>query len=259
MLKNRRVLMVSRCLSKEDVYAELEQILSIAGKRKVDLVVFALFTLDHKYMYQRAFRERLRWYSRRHKMMLVMEFTDTETLRDNVVFVFNSGQMRVFYQWFSKSGGDELWKEALLGELDNRVFNDSDLLLICGELSLGLKVDRKLGRIVDKYNFLKWLKQKQIEIILDPFHDTAVRYEVAMKRRLLSVNGRCLISVWNKNPKKHHNSKVPFQVFYDGEDVSSAVEKIIDVKIRDDIQIGFLDLKSLSQRASTYVQSSVRT
>ena len=85
--------------------------------------------------------------------------------------------MKVFFQWFGKSVDHAFLKEALLGESPHRVFNKNELLLICGELNLGLKINKKTDNVEDPYNFLGWLKKNDIKLIMDPFHDTAVRYE----------------------------------------------------------------------------------
>ena len=56
-------------------------------------------------------------------------------------------------------------------------YDHRELLLICGELNLGLKINKKTDNVEDPYNFLGWLKKNDIKLIMDPFHDTAVRYE----------------------------------------------------------------------------------
>ena len=233
----KKIMMISRDLSCPDFYSEMDKILNFAVTEKTDILLFALFSLDLDHMLNESFRTKLKEYTRKYKKFIVLEFTDLEDFQGNTVLCFNSGEMKVFYQWYGRSNDDDFWKEALLGELPNRIFNGDTLLLICGELSLGLKVNKKTKLVEDPYNFMGWLKNNNIKYILNPFHDTAVRYEVNYKKRELSCNGRKLVSVWNRNPKKHHNSVKPFQFFCDGYDKTNSIRWFESFETRPDIKI----------------------
>lgn len=234
---SKKIMMISRDLGCDDFYSELDRILEIGVKEKVDVLLFALFTLDYEHITKESLRLKLVEYTKKYKKFILVEFADLSDFSDCTVVCFNNGQMKVFYQLVGKSNAKPFWKEALISELPNRIFNNDMLVLICGEMNLGLTVNKKTNKVEDPYKILNWLKDQNIKIILDPFHDTAVRYEVAYKKRELSKDERLVVSIWNRNPRKHHNAIRPFQIFYNRFDMSKKAYSFSNETIRKDIKI----------------------
>ena len=71
-----------------------------------------------------------------------------------------------------------------------------------------------------------------------------VRFEMKIKRAILSQNGRYCISVWNRGMKKANEAKIPWTAFYNGEDITYKIEEIANpIAEQPGVRIGVLKLK----------------
>jgi hypothetical protein len=70
-----------------------------------------------------------------------------------------------------------------------------------------------------------------------------VRFEMKIKRAVLSKYGRYCISVWNRGMKMANESKVPWTAFYNGKDITDKIEEMKNpIAEQPGIRIGVLKL-----------------
>jgi hypothetical protein len=63
-----------------------------------------------------------------------------------------------------------------------------------------------------------------VEVILNPIHDFMKRHEMKKKRAALSLDGRWVLSVWNKGKKGE--TYTPWTVFHNGSELTDSVLEV---------------------------------
>jgi hypothetical protein len=118
------------------------------------------------------------------------------------------------------------------------------LVVICGESNI-VQLQRKPEKgFRDHYGAVPQM-HRLAPVILNPIHDYMRRYEMKAKRRHYSEGGRWVLSVWNKGKGKE--ARVPWTVYYDGQELTDLVEEIPSpVQDRPDIAIGVCDLAKMA-------------
>lgn len=206
-----------------DFSGPLPEILRFLDERRCDTVLFSLFSIVPRESFSvlRAIqhRETLR-------ALLYEEFTDVPQ-RDYTRYVVQGWRKggwteHSFVQVFGSLSEKNLdMGNFVRTHLPKRVLGHTCILL-CGE-SNGVRYSRSAGGVVDAYGMRAAIPE-QVRVILNPIHDRMTRFEMALKRKFLSENGRWVVSVWNKG-KQDRNGKVkdgtrpPWQVFHDGKEV----------------------------------------
>jgi hypothetical protein len=100
-------------------------------------------------------------------------------------------------------------------------------VIICGETT-GVPYHPDRGKVGDDF-LLRRSLPKKVKVILNPIHNWMSRFEMPLKRKFLSQDGRWVISVWNKgkqdkNGKRRDAKGDPWTVFHNGREM--AVELI---------------------------------
>jgi len=119
------------------------------------------------------------------------------------------------------------------------------LVLICGESNI-VKYSPTSQRIEDPFGFLDAMP-KEVQILLNPIHDRMTRFEMKLKRRFLSQQGRWVVSVWNKGKvdrkgKVRDGRRPPWTVFHDGEAFEPMRLDAACIETRSPIEMAILDL-----------------
>jgi hypothetical protein len=145
-------------------------------------------------------------------------------------------------QRFAKSTEKDDLKRDFIQELPSRLVSNG-LLVLCGESNI-TSLTRSTGAFRDPFFFVEQLQQLDVNVLLNPIHDYMRRYEMREKRKFYSLNGRSVVSVWNKGKGKE--AVLPWTFFYDGKDRTEQIREIPrPFRERPDIRIGILDLPRL--------------
>jgi hypothetical protein len=185
----------------------LTNVLKMLDQKKCDAVLFSLYSIDTRRPYS--------------------PLSSLKKLNNiNAVFLekFQDGKHREaeFYVIYHRksSGWDkyELWQQFgtltdtttkeiegfVKNEMPNRNLGNCCVLL-CGETN-GVKYSQIDKSVKDSFG-LRSAISEEAKIVLNPIHDRMTRFEMALKRKFLSENGRWVISVWNKG-RRDRNGKV---------------------------------------------------
>lgn len=142
---------------------------------------------------------------------------------------------------FKSTDSDEC-KQSFVQDLRSRRVANG-LLVICGESNI-TSLTRSTGGFRDPFGFTDQLRELDIKVVLNPIHDYMRRYEMREKRKFYSMEGRTVVSVWNKG--KGRESELPWTLFHDGKERAEQVREIRRPFVgRPDIRIGIIDLESL--------------
>lgn len=215
--------------STRDFELLFDDILSMLDKKGCDTVLFSLYTLINGVnMNIRLSRLNLS----NIKVVLWEKFTDGQE-RKPIEFNINYRKNnkwydRKFTQIFSSLSSIKsrnlkatikLFKDKIITE---RCIGNACVFL-CGEIN-GVKYNKTHKRIDDIFNVRRAIPPN-IQLILNPTHDKMTRFEMNLKRKFLSANGRVVLSVWNKgkifNGGKRRDGKAPaWKVFRNGNEYS---------------------------------------
>jgi hypothetical protein len=92
--------------------------------------------------------------------------------------------------------------------------------ILCGEINC-VPYHKDAKRVQDDFGLRKSLP-KNVKVVLNSGHDRMTRFEMPLKRRFLSENGRWVISVWNRG-RPRDGAKRPWSVWHDGEEETKEV------------------------------------
>ncbi|MNL28350.1 hypothetical protein D3C87_1499890 [compost metagenome] len=130
-----------------------------------------------------------------------------------------------------------------MDEFDSRCKGDS-ALLICGEVNIISTSRAGKDKVIDDYCFLNRLRKSNIKVVFGPAHTAFKRFEMPIKKKIISKENRYFISTWCKDKYTGREPKNPWQIFYDGQDVSDQVKEIESpIAKRPDIRIGIITIK----------------
>lgn len=221
----------------------LRTITQICEESACDTILYCLYTFDRK-KNNRLNKNLMFGNTKKIKNVIIEHWDSSDKAFPWRVEVWNKEKRIPFihFQRFGKSQEPKDRKIKFLDDFESRSHGETHIM-ICGESNI-INTKRKGPPLyIDNYNFLENLNNKGIKFILNPIHDFTRRYEMKKKRAILSRGGRYLISVWNHG--KPRESKVPWTVYYDGDEITSRVKQIQPNPIpsREDIQIGLLSIK----------------
>lgn len=224
-LDARRIGIVSRDYrvrypnGRRDFTHAMPETLRLLDSMGCDTALFSLFSVPAGYDPAAALRplENLR-------TVLIEEFMDGTTRKEVKYCVYyrssQGWQAYSFCQKFASAGkaGVKTVNEFVASEVPRRVMGKVGVLL-CGE-SNGVRYSKADKGIHDSHGMRAAISQG-VEVILNPIHDRMTRFEMPLKRKFLSEQGRWVISVWNKGKEtasgKTRDGQGPaWTVFHDG-------------------------------------------
>jgi hypothetical protein len=221
-------------------YPLSSRIASACDGHGCDTILYALFS-HSDYKHGPLKKQQIFGRQPEHLKWVVMETSMDRAKRDNVAQVWERDQKKphTLVQRLAR-GSDGKGKRDLMNDLEGRMFG-STMLLLCGEIGI-INTRRDSDEINDVHHFLDELDDRSIDVILNPGHTYMRRREMPIKRAELSKGKRWLLSVWHRG---WHDSgpqgKAPWQVFYDGQEVTNRVVPI-DHSLGPDVRIGTLEL-----------------
>ncbi len=248
------------CRDFSHLFAKVLQVLDEAG---CDTVVFSPYSIDPRkgYDYSDVVKKlNLNCV----KAIVLEEFHDSPRAKirreaQDVCIYYSTPNGWLEYRFKQKFGSLTGRKESEIrdyvkAELPNRVMGNF-CILVCGETN-GVKYSQTTKGVEDEFGLRGKIPHKA-KIILNPVHDRMSRFEMSLKRKFLSEEGRYVISLWNKGKefgeqKKTRDGKKPaWMVCHDGADVTDRVKKIETVEDLDKLEIGIVQIplaRSLSAK-----------
>lgn len=219
-------------------FSEISQACDAHG---CDTILYALYTWDQASPTKRT--HSVIFDGLANVQRIVLEVGQAPTRYDRVELWTKQNSLPAFaVQQFAKSTEKDDLKRDFIQELPSRLVSNG-LLVLCGESNI-TSLTRSTGAFRDPFNFVEQLQKLDVNVLLNPIHDYMRRYEMKEKRKFYSMNGRSVVSVWNKGRGKE--AELPWTLFHDGKD---RTEQIVEVprpfRERPDIRIGILDLSRL--------------
>lgn len=207
-----------------------------------DTVVYAPWSWDRASKVSRT-KETLFGRTRRVEHV-IMEVADLQEKRNRCVFEIWNRRDKTparFVQLFGYGAEASRRGAEIIEKVSERQFCDA-WVIACGETNI-IRVSHTTGRTSDPFRLAAVLCEQGIRVILNPVHTRIQRWEMPLKRRHLSKDGRALVSVWNM---RSDGGRCPWAVYYDGRDCSAGVVELDNpVASRSDLRIGIVDLKAL--------------
>jgi hypothetical protein len=251
-LRTRNIGIVSRDYmrrygnGRRDFSYVIPEVLTLLDNEGCDTILFSLFSL---FACDRV--GLLSSIPLRHiKSVLYEEFEDGKRKRKGGRFVVlyregNKWHEYSFRQSFgSLNGIDNRTMATFVKEVAVSRILGNCCILLCGE-SNGVKYSKTKKRVQDDFGLKKAIP-KDAKVILNPIHDRMTRFEMKLKRRFLSQNGRWVVSVWNKgkqdkNGKTRDGRKPAWSIFHDGK-----IEEVVVMPIPNEmgVEIGILRVES---------------
>lgn len=136
------------------------------------------------------------------KLVFLEEFDDKEENRTagNFIIFYKTNREWCKYELSQRFSSLTKMKK---GEIDDFVKNEMPnrncgnyCVLLCGETN-GVKYSRNDRQVNDTFG-LRSSISPDVKIVLNPIHDRMTRFEMKLKRKFLSLDERCVVSVWNK-------------------------------------------------------------
>jgi hypothetical protein len=245
LLKAARIGVVSRDYSRRfknghrDFSNALSGVLQILDRNGCDVALFSLFTLLQRNS-SRSFGV-----MRHVRAVMYEEFTDGKKRHaQRYVVAHRMGSIWTEYEFkqvFGTLKGSEHKLANFVHDEMPRRFLGNCCVLLCGETN-GVKYSPKDTSVHDAFGLRKAIPAK-VRIILNPVHDRMTRFEMKLKRRFLSENGRLVVSVWNKGKKDKSGRikdglKPAWSAFFNGEE-----KEIQSIPNALGVEIGLVDLK----------------
>lgn len=223
----------------------LPDVLKLLDEKGCDVALFSLYSIIPRQDYN--ILPTLAGYTNL-KMVCLEEFRDSRTGRKAGHYVVYFKTPAGWEEWrFLQAFGRVNWQTEINDvrkftqrQLPKRILG-SCCILVCGE-SNGVKYNPKEGKnITDPCRLLAAIPPS-VEVILNPVHDKMARFEMMMKRRFLSQDGRWVVSIWNKG-KRDKNGRVkdgsgpPWTIYHSGE-----LKKAVTIENFLDVQIGIVSI-----------------
>ena len=213
----------------------------LCDENGADTILYAPYTWDRNSPVPRNHKDIFEGLKKVRTVILEIGTFYDKAAHTHEIWQRDSAAPQVVQQHFAKSTSLPAKKQKFISEVGTRIFGDA-FLMICGESNIVGTV-RGDESIRDKFGFNEILKANGIRVVLNPIHDYMRRYEMKLKRRYYSLDGRATISVWNqgklKNGKRIGESSLPWTYYVDGQDCTSRVQFIKSpFSDRPDIKIG---------------------
>lgn len=223
----------------------LPTVLKFLDDEGCDAILFSLFSIIPRSSYDLSvvFRQ-----LKNIKAVFLEEFQD-RTIREGGRYVIyhhatKGWEEHSFSQVFGTIRGmpQQQIEEFANYEMPKRILGNCCVLL-CGETN-GVKYSQRHKKVEDTFG-LRAAIPSQTTVVLNPIHDRMTRFEMKLKRKFLSENGRWAISVWNKgredrNGKVKDGKRPAWTVFHDGE---AADDEVVMIDNQLNVEIGILDMK----------------
>jgi len=224
----------------------LPELLKLLDEKGCDAVLFSLFSVVPRDTYSpNVFLEDMI----NVKAVFLEEFKDTDQGRFAGRYVIchrtkEQWDEYDFHQRFATITGMSKMDidDFVKNEMSKRILGNCCVLL-CGETN-GVKYSPKAKKVQDTFGLRAAIPRKA-NIILNPIHDRMTRFEMKLKRKFLSENGRWVISVWNKgkedkNGKVKDGSNPAWTVFHNGEE-----KRVQLIENQFGVELGILDIKNV--------------
>lgn len=233
---------VVNCYGHKDFAEHFHQINRVCDEKGCDTILYPLFTWDENSTVERDYGTIFA--NLTSVRCIIIEIGSMESKNKVVeVWLRDEDSPRILQQCFGKSKEPCECKERFIRDIPQRIIGNS-LLMICGESNIVTLV-RKDGSFNDPFGFNQAFDSPGPKIILNPLHDYMSRYEMRLKRRYFSRNGRTVISVWNQGKKKGE-ARLPWTLFVDGDERTHEIQEIPSpIAPRPDIRIGIVPEQDL--------------
>lgn len=224
-----------------DYSEHFTRINKLCDDQHCDTVLYALYTWDTNSPVPRTHESIFA--DLKNVQRIVVEVGQPPNKYDHVeIWLRGRREPILAHQRFAQSTASTADKRRFLSDLPSRQI-DAGLLMICGESNI-VQLKRATKSFEDWFKFCDRVQELNTEVILNPIHDYMTRYEMRLKRKFYSRNGRTVVSVWNKGKGKE--SWLPWTVFHDGEERTDRVQTLgKPFSERPDIMIGVVDLKTI--------------
>jgi hypothetical protein len=216
--RQRDVKFTSRSMGFHPYFTRITRLCSDSG---ADLVMFALWAHDERH----GVVTRAHMFPRgtRHRLVVIAV---TRHKKEFVEVWFRAPQAKIKYEQKVRRAADsQTKKRALVDEFDARTVGRT-LLLICGESNI---ISTKAHRhVVDRYRVRHRLKQRGIQLVLNPVHSYMHRPEMRRKRSALSRWTHAVLSVWNRGVDEGVETREPWDAHIDGVAARDDVRELHD-------------------------------
>ncbi|WP_347357905.1 hypothetical protein [Bdellovibrio sp.] len=239
----RKVALVSQDVSGFDFAGHTQKIAEMCDEHGCDTILYSLFSLHLGAGAWTTTRDMIFGASKRLKT-IILEAGDLSAGKTRLE-VWHRGEEKpqVHHRLFAKSSDSDEQKQQLALKFKERRIGNA-ALLICGELNIVKTIRGHKSKVIDEYGIMKQLEEYGTRVIFGPAHTAFKRFELPIKKKALSANGRYFVSVWCKDKYLGREPEKPWQVFYDGQDVTEQVQEIKQpIPSREDIRIGVVTLK----------------
>jgi hypothetical protein len=245
-LKVAKIGIVSRDYRRiRDFSQQFSDILKRLDDERCDTVLFSPWSIEARKSCRPSAR------LRRIKSVLYETFTGNGKKRKGKQFLVFYRRGNKWHRHALPGGGFPSLKSLKKGTVErfvrcvmpDRILGNC-CVIVCGE-SNGVPYHQITGRVRDDFGLRRSLPT-EVTVVLNPVHDRMTRHEMKKKRRFLSRNNRCVISVWNKgkrdkNGKTHDGTKHPWTVFHNGREVTeNKVEP--PNQIIEEVEIGIVEI-----------------
>ncbi len=214
----------------------LAKAIEATGREKPDGIVFGLWTWDEA---KDGTIPRIDLFPKgtTHQWVLL----ETRRSKADIAEVHFRGleEPAVLYQRFATSQSVVGEKKRFVEELPTRTFGQG-LVMLCGESNI-IRTKRDCEELDDRFDFLSYLDQAEIRLVLNPIHTYMQRYEMRLKRLAYSQNGRTVLAVWNRGESERGESQLPWAAYCDGEEVTHQIREITDGEELVGVRIGIFD------------------
>jgi len=240
----QKIGLVSRNYQVTNDFSEyMPKLIDIADKNNCDTLIYSMWSLDDSI--KKVTKNQVFQNSKNIKRV-ILETGNFDLMSDlkTEIWFKDKNEPRIIFQRFAKAREEEYKKELIVERFFERIIEDC-FILLCGETNI-IKYKQKLKRLDDKYHLIDIFEQFEINFIFNPVHDYMIRHEMKKKRAFLSLNNRYVISIWNTGKisstgKKIAEAKIPWTVFFNGQDVTGRVDEISPViSGNHDIRFGIL-------------------
>ena len=200
-----------------DFSFRLREVLQFLEGQACDSVLFSLYSIEPRQGF--SVRNALRDF-KHIRAVLLEEFTDgRDRIPGRFVVYYRKGNAWHEYEFDQKFGHLKHMPSEFVSETVPTRLLGNCCVLLCGETN-GVKYSPALKKIEDPFE-LRASIPDDVKIILNPIHDRMTRFEMNLKQKFLSENGRWTVSVWNKGRKDVHGrtrdgDKPAWKIFHGG-------------------------------------------
>jgi hypothetical protein len=221
-MNSSKIALVSRDLSRLPDYApHLSTIADACESWGVDTILYSLWSCDRSVGKEITGEQVFGRTKSVEAVILESCYLPSKGACQTLVWRRRDPQPRILRQRFARSSESQQRKHDLIRDFDDRKLG-KHLVLLCGESNI-VRIPAS-GGVADDFGFLRKLRDDDVGVILNPIHDFMKRHEMKKKRAALSLEGRWVVSVWNKGKKGE--TYMPWTVFHNGSDLTHSVREV---------------------------------